>query len=56
MIIAKQMFEEPEFKYPKEIFDNEGADVTITCSTLSMATGESLRAKPDILMSPLFRI
>jgi len=39
MIIAKQMFEESEFKYPKEIFDNEGADVTIASSTLSMATG-----------------
>jgi len=53
MIIAKQMFEEPEFKYPKEIFDNEGADVTIASSTLSMATGGSLRVKPDLLIDDI---
>jgi protease I len=53
MIIAKQMFEESEFKYPKEIFDNEGADVTIASSTLSMATGGSLRVKPDILIDDI---
>lgn len=53
MIIAKQMFEEPEFKYPKEIFDNEGADVTIASSTLSMATGGNLRVKPDILIDDI---
>lgn len=53
MIIAKQMFEESEFKYPKEIFDNEGADVTIASSTLSMATGGNLRVKPDILIDDI---
>jgi protease I len=53
MIIAKQMFEEVEFKYPKEIFDNEGADVTIASSTLSMATGGNLRVKPDILIDDI---
>jgi len=53
MIIAQRMFEEAEFKYPKEIFDNEGADVTIASSTLSMATGGSLRVKPDILIDDI---
>ena len=53
MIIAKQMFEEAEFKYPKEIFDNEGAEVTIASSTLSMATGGSLRVKPDLLIDDI---
>ena len=52
MIIA-QIFEEPEFKYPKEIFDNEGANVTIASSTLSMASGGSLRVKPDILIDDI---
>ena len=52
MIIA-QIFEEPEFKYPKEIFDNEGANVTIASSTLSMATGGSLSVKPDILIDDI---
>jgi len=51
MIIAQRMFEEAEFKYPKEIFDNEGADVTIASSTLSMATGGNLSVKPDILIN-----
>lgn len=50
MIIAKRMFEEVEFKEPKEIFDREGADVVIASSTLSMATGGSLRVQPDILI------
>jgi protease I len=52
MIIA-QIFEEPEFKYPKEIFDNEGANVTIASSTLSMAAGGNLRVKPDILIDDI---
>ena len=53
MIIAQRMFEEAEFKYPKEIFDNEGAEVTIASSTLSMATGGSLSVKPDILIDDI---
>jgi len=50
MIIAKRMFEEVEFKEPKDIFDREGADVTIASSTLSQATGGNLRVQPDILI------
>ena len=51
MIIAQRQFEETEFKEPKEIFDNEGANVTIASSTLSMATGGNLSVKPDILIN-----
>lgn len=51
MIIAQRQFEETEFKEPKEIFDNEGANVTIASSALSMATGGNLSVKPDILIN-----
>jgi protease I len=50
MIIANRMFEEVEYKYPREIFDREGADVTVASSSLNMATGGSLRVQPDILL------
>jgi len=53
MIIAKRMFEESEYKYPREIFDHEGAEVTVASSTLSMATGGSLRVKPDLLIDDI---
>jgi len=53
MIIAKSMFEEVEFKEPKEIFDRESADVTIASSTLSLATGGNLKVQPDILIDDI---
>ena len=50
MIIAARMFNETEFKEPKEIFELWGADVIIASSTLSEVTGGmGLRVKPDIL-------
>ena len=49
MIIAARMFNETEFKEPKEIFELWGADVIIASSTLSEVTrGMGLRVKPDI--------
>ena len=53
MIIAKSMFEEVEFKEPREIFDREGAAVTIASSTLSMATGGDLKVQPNILIDDI---
>ena len=51
MIIAARQFQETEFREPKEIFNNESANVTIASSTLSMATGGNLSVKPDILIN-----
>jgi protease I len=49
MIIAKGMFNETEFKEPKEIFEREGADVIIASSTSSKAIGDrGLKVTPDI--------
>jgi len=49
MIIAKGMFNETEFKEPKEVFEREGADVIIASSTSSKAIGDrGLKITPDI--------
>ena len=53
IIIGSRMFHDLEFKALKEIFENEGANVTVASSTLSEAIGMGmlgLRVTPDILV------
>ena len=53
MIIAQRMFQETEFKEPKEIFEKEGATVVVASSKLSPATGGKLSVQPDILITDI---
>ena len=40
MVIAQRMFQETDFKEPKEIFEGEGATVVVASSNLSPASKE----------------
>lgn len=52
MIIARNNFRDEELEIPKDIFEKQGAKVTIASSSLSKATGMlGLVVKPDILLS-----
>jgi protease I len=56
MIIAERMFHDLEYKEPKEIFELEGAIITIASTTLSEAVGMGmygLKVKPDILIEDI---
>jgi len=56
MIIAERMFHDLEYKEPKEIFEQEGAIITIASTTLSEAVGMGmygLKVKPDILIEDI---
>lgn len=54
MIIAHQMFEEPEFFEPKEIFEREGSNISVASSSLTESTGSrGTKVKPDILIDDI---
>ena len=59
MIIAQKNFEKPEYEYPREIFEREGADIIVASSSLSHATSSiylastQLKVKPDILINDI---
>jgi protease I len=57
MIIAARMFDSNEFKEPKDIFEQEGAKITVASSTLSESSGSGLYGlivvKPDILITDI---
>lgn len=51
MIIASNNFRDEEYKHPRDIFEREGAKVTVASSTKHEATGMlGLKITPDILI------
>lgn len=54
MIVAARNFRDEEFQRPKEIWESQGAKVTIASSTLDLATGMlGARVKPDVLVKDI---
>ena len=51
MVIASSNFRDEEFQIPKEIFEKEGAKVTVASSSLEESRGMlGATAKPDVLL------
>jgi len=52
MIIASNNFRDEEYKHPREVFESEGAKVTVASSTKREVTGMlGMKVVPDILLS-----
>ena len=51
MVIASSNFRDEEYAEPRKVLEDEGARVTVACSSLSTAKGKlGLEVKPDILI------
>jgi protease I len=51
MVIAPEQFRDEELNHPKEIFEKEGAKVTIACKQMGKCSGMlGATAKPNILI------
>jgi len=54
MIIASDQFRDEEYQKPKEIFEKQGADVTVASSSLNESTGMfGAKAKPTMLIKDI---
>jgi protease I len=52
MVIAPRMFRDEEFKVPYDAFKNEGASVSIACSSLDTSIGKlGMQVKPEISLN-----
>lgn len=52
MIIASNNFRDEEYKYPREVFESEGAKITVASSTKREVTGMlGMKVNPDILLN-----
>ena len=56
MIIASNNFRDEEYRYPRNIFEKEGAVVTVGSSSLNISNGSrgTEKVKPDILIKDAF--
>jgi protease I len=51
MIIACKNFRDEEFRAPKKLFEEQGAQVIVACSELSLSKGMfGMKVRPDVLL------
>ena len=52
MVIAKSKFRDEEYVEPRQVLENEGANITVASSSRDVATGMlGLQVKPDVLLN-----
>ena len=52
MVIAKSKFRDEEYAEPRQLLENEGANITVASSSRDIATGMlGLQVKPDVLLT-----